>query len=158
MSAGQFPVRDGFGWRLLVVDADRDTVDYVLGNLQRYEREVAAAQVARTGAEAISLAREFRPNILLIDPDLPDLDGFVVIESIVRDTQCVAVIMGQLQDPEDFMRAMDCGARGYLAKPLTALKTMPRSYGCCVGAEAFVFELLAPALLRSSDGGLAQGQ
>lgn len=158
MSTGQLPVRHEADWRLLVVDADQDTVDYVLGNLQRYEREVAAAQVARTGAEAISLARAFRPDILLINPDLPDLDGFVVIESILRDMRCVALIMSQRQEPEDFTRAMGCGARGYLVKPLTALKSMPQSYGCCVGAEAFVYELLAPAPLRSSDGGLAQSQ
>lgn len=131
MNAAQHPAGHRVGQRLLVVDADRDTVDDVLEHLRRSEGEGATVQVARTGIEAFALALTFRPDIILIDPDLPDRDGWEVIQRILAYAPCCAVIMSRRAEPEDLGRALRCGARNYVVKPFAADTALPELLRQC---------------------------
>lgn len=158
MSAHQLPTRRACGWRVLVVDADRELVDRVLSNARRCEREVAAVRVAGACAEAITVARELRPDLLLIDPDLPDADGIQALATILADTPCDAIIVTRRTDPEEIARAIACGARGYILKPITAWTALPQRGGCVVSAVDLVSDLLAPAPLGPQDGSRVRGR
>lgn len=141
------------GWRVLVVDADRELEDRVLSNAQRCEREVTDVWAARTGADAIILARELRPDLLLLDPDLPDVDGWALLQRILEDVRgCAAVIVARHAKPEDIMLALACGARGYLVKPITNRDTLPKPSGCVVSAVDILSDLLAPAPAPAPSG------
>lgn len=146
MCAVLHPARRENGWRVLVVDAERDLVDRVLRNAERCGQAVAAVRVARAGAEAIPLARDLQPDLLLLDPDLPDGDGWALLQPILRDApRCAAVIVTRRVAPEDIKMAMAYGARGYLVKPIGARNIPPQTSGCIVSVMDILSDLLAPA-------------
>ena len=72
---------------------------------------------AETGEEAIALARELQPAIVLLDVQLPDLDGFEVALRLTGDEDPPAVVMTSSRDSSDFggMVARS-GARGFVPK------------------------------------------
>jgi CheY-like chemotaxis protein len=143
-----------------VVDADPELVDRVLRNGERCAQTVAAVQVARTGAEAISLARDLQPDLLLLDLDLPDVDGWALVRAILGDVQrCEAVIVTRRARPEDISLATACGARAYLVKPIGAHSPLPPRSHLIVNSTDILSDLLAPVPpLSPEDGSLAQGQ
>ncbi len=74
---------------------------------------------AGTGAEAIRLTYENRPDLVILDVMMPGIDGWQACRAI-RETSDVPVIMltGKRNSEEDVVRGLDCGADEYLAKPV----------------------------------------
>jgi DNA-binding NarL/FixJ family response regulator len=75
--------------------------------------------VAFEGQEAIELANELSPDVVLIDADLPDLDGLEVTRRICEGTAPRMVILTGEPDG-DSVEAHDAGAGAYLPKPRSA--------------------------------------
>lgn len=76
---------------------------------------------ASTGAFGLELAQRYRPDIILLDIHLPDIDGYTVLESLLRDpnTRNIPVIAVSADAmPLDIERGRKAGFRGYLTKPL----------------------------------------
>ncbi len=72
---------------------------------------------AQTGAEAVALARELAPDVILMDLHMPDLDGVTATRQITQETPQVAVLVFTMFDDDDSVfAAMRAGARGYLLK------------------------------------------
>ncbi len=72
---------------------------------------------AETGVQAVALARDLRPDIVLMDLHMPDLDGVAATKQITRDCPGVAVLVFTMFDDDDSVfAAMRAGARGYLLK------------------------------------------
>jgi len=73
---------------------------------------------ARTGAQAITLYQEERPDAVLLDIGIPDMDGITVLEELRRiDPRArVAMLTGERR-PEAVKRALALGARDYIVKP-----------------------------------------
>ncbi len=77
------------------------------------------------GEEALSRIKEKKPDIILLDLILPKKHGFDVLQSIKsnEDTKQIPVlILTNLEESEDVMKAIEFGARGYLIKANYALK------------------------------------
>jgi CheY-like chemotaxis protein len=77
-------------------------------------------RIARDGTSGIALARQLRPDVILCDIGLPDLDGFEVARAIrsdeaLRSTRLIA-LSGYAQ-PEDRQRAQETGFDAHIAKP-----------------------------------------
>lgn len=103
--------------RVLVVDDNADAAESLADVLQLDGHRV---EVARDGRAAIARARELRPDVVLCDIGLPDLDGYAVARAIradpaLRATRLVA-LSGYAQ-PEDRARAREAGFDAHLAKP-----------------------------------------
>jgi two-component system CheB/CheR fusion protein len=103
--------------RVLVVDDNADAAESLADVLQLDGHRV---EVARDGRAAIARARELRPDVVLCDVGLPDLDGYAVARAIradpaLRATRLVA-LSGYAQ-PEDRERAREAGFDAHLAKP-----------------------------------------
>jgi response regulator of citrate/malate metabolism len=74
--------------------------------------------VARTGAEALSAARELQPQLILLDVYLPDMTGLEVLQRLRSDGDRVGVIMITAARELDTVKgALDGGAADYLIKP-----------------------------------------
>jgi len=77
--------------------------------------------MAPSGSLGLDLARSHRPDLLLLDIHLPDIDGFQVLEQLRADAQTrlipVVAVTAQAM-PEDVKRVLAAGFDGYLAKPL----------------------------------------
>ena len=101
--------------RLLVVDDEPAIVDTVTRFLRFVGYEV---RTAATGREALALAREFLPDLVLLDIMLPDSDGFEVLSRLRADGLPVAVVFLTARDTrKDLVRGLTAGGDDYITKP-----------------------------------------
>lgn len=105
--------------RVVIVDDIAETRENIRKLLQ-FEPDVEVVGVARTGREAIDISKDVKPDVLLMDINMPDMDGIAateIIRKIVPFTQIV--ILSIQNDPNYMRRAMLAGARDFLTKPPT---------------------------------------
>ncbi|MEE1803327.1 response regulator transcription factor [Streptomyces sp. JV176] len=101
--------------RLLVVDDEPAIVDTVTRFLRFLGYEV---RTAATGLEALALARDFLPELILLDIMLPDSDGFEVLNRVRADGLPVAVVFLTARDTrKDLVRGLTAGGDDYITKP-----------------------------------------
>jgi pilus assembly protein CpaE len=103
--------------RVLIVDDIAETRENIRKLLQ-FEADVEVAGAARTGKEAIELTQELKPDVVLMDINMPDMDGITATETIRRRQPYVQIVILSVQnDPNYMRRAMLAGARDFLTKP-----------------------------------------
>ena len=69
------------------------------------------------GASALVAARELRPEVVLLDVQLPDMDGFAVAAELTRDSDAPAVVLTSSREASDFGPLIgESGARGFVPK------------------------------------------
>jgi pilus assembly protein CpaE len=89
--------------------------------LLAFEPDIEVIGVAANGNEAIQSARQYQPNIVLMDVNMPDMDGITAAERIVQAVPIAQVIMVSVQSEADYLRrAMLVGARDFVTKPFSA--------------------------------------
>lgn len=111
--------------RLLLVDDDADIRASVRLGFELQWRDVDVLEAA-SGAEALVLVEEERPDLVLLDVGLPDLDGYAVLREL-RSFSAVPVIMLTARDePIDKVRGLEAGADDYVGKPFDHLELMSR--------------------------------
>lgn len=104
-------------YRVLIVDDVAETRENVRKLLQ-FEADVEVVGVARTGREAIEMGQELEPDVILMDINMPDMDGIAATEAIRQKKPFVQVVILSVQsDPNYMRRAMLAGARDFLTKP-----------------------------------------
>ncbi len=102
------------GARILVVDDEPAILRTVGANLRGHDFQV---ETARTGREALDAYVRARPDLLLLDLGLPEVDGLEVIRQI-RETASTPIVVLSVRGAErDKVRALDLGADDYLTKP-----------------------------------------
>jgi DNA-binding response OmpR family regulator len=102
---------------VLVVDDDPDICEIVRVNLEGAGYRV---RVAPDGLVGLAAVREERPDLIVLDVLMPELDGWQVLDRLVRDpeTAGLPVIMLTCKgDDQDILRGLDHGAVDYLTKP-----------------------------------------
>lgn len=93
---------------------------------------------AEDGLEAITLARETMPDIILMDIAMPKCDGLEATRRIKREMPYVKVVMVTVSDDEDnLFEAIKCGAQGYLVKDLRAHQLFDVIEGVMKGEASF---------------------
>ncbi|MFN2147800.1 MAG: response regulator [Anaerolineales bacterium] len=103
--------------RVLIVDDIAETRENIRKLLQ-FESDVLVVGAARTGVEAIDLARETEPDVVIMDINMPDMDGISATEALLRDVPFAQIVMLSVNNDADYVRrAMRAGARDFLAKP-----------------------------------------
>ena len=83
--------------------------------------ELAGYQVVAqvtTGAQAVSRAKELGPDVVLMDIQLPDMDGLAAVEAIHKERAVAVVMVTGHTEPEFLERAKKLGAYGYVVKPV----------------------------------------
>jgi two-component system OmpR family response regulator len=106
--------------RVLVVDDDRAIVEMLVELLERDGR--FEVQTAVTGFDAGLRTKEFRPDIIVLDYMLPDINGNVVIQTIRDDSSLQDVkiiIVSGVVNRADVQDLLDCGANDFLQKPFS---------------------------------------
>jgi pilus assembly protein CpaE len=103
--------------RVMIVDDVSETRENVRKLLQ-FESDVDVVGVARTGKEAIQLSQDLSPDVVLMDINMPDMDGISATEAIRAKQPALQVIILSVQGDQNYMRrAMLAGARDFLTKP-----------------------------------------
>jgi len=108
------------GLRVLAVDDDADTLEAVRMTLERYG---AAVTVARSGREALALLLRERPDVMVADIGMPDLDGYALMEQIRAldpslGGQTPAVALTAHASLSDRLRALNAGFQHHVGKPV----------------------------------------
>ncbi len=103
--------------RVLVVDDIAETRENVRKLLQ-FEADIEVIGTARSGKEAVQLADELKPDVILMDINMPDMDG-ITATGLIRQRNPVAqiVFLSVQGDPNYMRRAMQAGAHDFLTKP-----------------------------------------
>ncbi len=105
---------------ILIVDDIADTRDN-LTKLLGFEPDLDVVGSASSGQDAIALAKEKRPNVILMDINMPDMDGITATEIISNTVPESPIIMMSVQGEQDYLRrSMLAGAREFLVKPFSA--------------------------------------
>lgn len=103
--------------RVVIVDDVSETRENVRKLLQ-FESDVDVVGLARTGKEAIQISQELNPDVVLMDINMPDMDGITATETIRSHQPAVQVVILSVQSDQNYMRrAMLAGARDFLTKP-----------------------------------------
>jgi DNA-binding response OmpR family regulator len=109
--------------RILVVDDEPSVSDLIAYNLRKALYDV---QVAADGRTALRLAREYQPDLILLDLMIPEMDGLDVCREL-RKTSGVPVIMITARGEEiDRVLGLEIGADDYVTKPFSVRELMAR--------------------------------
>jgi len=110
--------------RILVVD-DEESITQLLSTALRYEG--FAVQTAASGRAALTAAASFRPDLVLLDVMLPDLDGFEVHRRLAGAGERLPVVfLTARRDTEDRVRGLTIGADDYVVKPFSLEELIAR--------------------------------
>lgn len=137
--------------QVLIVDDNAETRENIRKLLQ-FENDMEVVGVGRTGHEGIELAKETKPDVVLMDINMPDMDGIVATETIRRSLPFSQIVILSVQGDSNYMRrAMLAGARDFITKPPSVddLVSAIRRAGKMAHAER--------AKERSRSGGLGAG-
>jgi pilus assembly protein CpaE len=106
--------------QVLIVDDIAETRDH-LTKLLGFEPDIVVVGTASSGAEAIDQASRLLPDIILMDINMPDMDGIAATERLTARVPTAAVVMMSVQGEADYLRrSMLAGAREFLVKPFSS--------------------------------------
>ena len=105
--------------RVLIADDVAATRENI-GKLMEFHPEIEIVGQAGTGAEAVSQAKVLRPDIVLMDINMPEMDGIAATERLTVEAPETSIIIMSVQGEQEYLRrAMMAGAKNYLTKPFT---------------------------------------
>ncbi len=103
--------------KVLITDDIAETREN-LRKLLSFDPDIEVVGVAASGQEGVNLAKEFKPHVILMDINMPGMDGISATEEIMKAVPTSQVVMLSVQGETDYLRrAMLAGARDFLTKP-----------------------------------------
>jgi len=106
--------------RVLIVDDIPETRDH-LTKLLGFESDIEVVGSAASGSEALTMAGKMLPDVVLMDINMPDMDGIAATEKLSAEVPAAAVVMMSVQGEADYLRrSMLAGAREFLVKPFSS--------------------------------------
>jgi DNA-binding response OmpR family regulator len=109
--------------KILVADDDRDMVDILSYWLKGHGYEVVRAF---DGEQAIKRWRETLPDLVILDVEMPKIDGFEVCRQMRNETNSMVLILTAHDQEEDEIRGLELGADDYLRKPFSPRQLLAR--------------------------------
>ncbi len=109
--------------KLLLVEDDQTVLDTLTLNLTREGYDVIRAG---DGVTALDLAREHKPDLIVLDVMLPGLDGLTVCRTLRRETDAPIVLLTARTSEVDRIVGLDTGADDYIVKPFSLGELMAR--------------------------------
>ncbi len=110
--------------------------------------DVKVVGEAADGREAVKLAKQFEPNIAILDIGMPLLNGLEATAQIVKENPRVSVIILSMHTDESYIvKALDAGARGYLLKD-NADEDIERAIKLVLSGRPFFSPSIAQSLLE----------
>jgi pilus assembly protein CpaE len=105
---------------VVVVDDNVDTLSN-LKKLLYFEKDIEIVATASSGEEAVKVAEKHRPDVMLMDINMPGMDGIAASEAITTKVPGTEIVIMSVQAEADYLkRAMLAGAREFLIKPFSS--------------------------------------
>ncbi len=108
---------------ILIVDDDQDIVQTLKGNLELDGYEVLSAFDGRNG---VNMAKKHRPDLIILDLGLPDIDGIKACQIIRRELDSPIIMLTARDGVSDTVLGLECGADDYMIKPFNFLELSAR--------------------------------
>src|SRR3989304_8320743 len=144
--------------KILVVEDEPDIADFVRRGLVLKGYEVA---VARSGEEGLNSAREFSPDLVILDLMLPGMDGIEVCRLLRRENDLPIIMLTARDSVVDKVDGLDAGADDYITKPFVFDELMARLRSALRRKAGAAQEILTVGELTirpaSREGGRAGG-
>ncbi len=110
--------------KVLLVDDDTDNLKIVKKLL---EKEGYTVEAVDSGAKGLQAIDAFRPDLILLDVNMPGMDGLETIQLLKRKQNTVAVVFVTANTTtDDVIRGLDAGALDYIAKPFSGMELLAR--------------------------------
>jgi DNA-binding response OmpR family regulator len=109
--------------KTLIVEDDKTLADILAFTFVREGFEVIKAY---SGEDALNLWKVERPDLMILDVNIPFPDGFSVCETIRKDWDTPIIFLTVRSDEEDIIRGLDVGADDYISKPFSPRQLMAR--------------------------------
>ena len=110
--------------KALVVDDDRVLADVVAFALRREGFQVIQAY---DGPSALQRWAEEKPDLIVLDVNLPKMDGFTVCQRIRREAETPIIMLTVRSEDEDVIHGLELGADDYIAKPFSPRQLVARA-------------------------------
>ena len=111
------------GSKILIVDDEREIADVVALYLQNENYDVVKAY---NGKDALRLVEEEKPDMVLLDVMLPDIDGFTILQKIRENYTFPVIMLTAKTEYMDKITGLTLGADDYIAKPFNPLELVAR--------------------------------
>jgi two-component system, OmpR family, response regulator RegX3 len=112
------------GWpRVLVIDGQ---VSFGNNLASRLDSEAFTLEFARNGSQGLCAFRHQRPDLVLLDPALPDQSGFELLETMYAVAHTPVIIVSTQNSEMETVRALELGAADYVLKPLRVHELVAR--------------------------------
>ena len=99
---------------ILVVEDDKAIRNFISATLDIHSYNCFTAE---NGEQAMILATSHKPDIIILDLGLPDIDGVDIIKKIRAWSNCPIIVVSARSEDKDKIEALDSGADDYLTKP-----------------------------------------
>jgi len=103
--------------QVLLAERFQESVEEIQERLAA-EADIELVGIAKNSQEAINLAVTLQPDVVLMETNLPDVDGIMTTQHLLKQIPKVAVILTSYTD-KDIRKAMMVGSKGYLVKPFS---------------------------------------
>jgi two-component system NarL family response regulator len=141
-------------WRVLLVD-DHPLIRDGLRAVVRHLLPLASIEATGSGSEAVKKAASFQPHLLLLDVNLPDLNGLEVARRIrATDPQIKILMVAGEADPWTIREALAAGAYGFVAKT-RSVEWLAGAIEMVLNGQEFLCEDSQAALQRGDQNGTA---
>jgi two-component system KDP operon response regulator KdpE len=109
--------------RILIIEDDNSLAGFVRWQL---EREGFYAQTATRAADGLTQAREWHPDLILLDIMMPEIDGWTVCQRIREISDVPVIFITALGTEKDVVQGLQLGADDYIVKPFGAKELVAR--------------------------------
>jgi len=134
--------------RILVVDDEPSVTDLLTYNLRKAHYDVS---IAADGREALRLAGDFKPDLILLDLMIPEVDGLDVCRELRKTSNIPIIMITALGEETDRIVGLELGADDYVTKPFSVRELMARIKAVLRRAQN---ESAEPAIMISGPGDL----
>ena len=133
--------------RIVLAD-DEELIRYGLVGILSREDGMEVVGEASTGSEALGLCRSLRPDLVLMDVEMPEMDGLSATRQLKEDLPTVSVLVLTAHDNSDYLlEAVRAGAAGFILKE-SALQQVAGAVRMVMNGEPLLDQALAVRLLR----------
>ena len=132
--------------RVLIAD-DHPVFRFGLRALLQGEPDMEVVGEATTGHEAVEMALALHPDVILMDLNMPELNGIEAIRRIRAAAPAIAILVITMFDDDTVFAAMRAGARGYLLKGAAARETL-RAVRAVAHGEAIFSPTIADRIIH----------
>ena len=109
--------------KILIIDDDRDICELVAKYLTKESFEV---RTINKGAESMPVCREFRPELIITELGLPDVNGFQICRQVREVSDIPIIILSSRTDTFDKVMSLELGADDYIVKPFDPKELIAR--------------------------------